>query len=52
MNFSFDLISDLHVESWPSFNWSDQVTSPYCVVAGDVARDRDVLVETLTVELL
>ena len=48
MNFSFDLISDLHVESWPDFDWSDQATSPYCVVAGDVARDRDVLIETLT----
>jgi Icc-related predicted phosphoesterase len=48
MVFSFDLISDLHVESWPNFDWSGQATSPYCVVAGDVARDRSALVETLT----
>lgn len=48
MIFSFDLISDLHVESWPTMDWSDQATSPYCVVAGDVARDREALVESLT----
>lgn len=47
MSFSFDLISDLHIESWPSFDWSDQPTSPYCVVAGDVARDPDLVAETL-----
>lgn len=47
MQFSFDLISDLHVESWNNFDWTDKPTSPYCVVAGDVARDRTLLVETL-----
>jgi hypothetical protein len=47
MSFSFDLISDLHVESWPVFDWSDQATSPYCVVAGDVARDPVLVAETL-----
>jgi len=39
MSFSFDLISDLHVETWNQFDWTDQATSPYCVIAGDVARD-------------
>lgn len=48
MPFSFDLISDLHVESWVDVDWGDLATSPYCVVAGDVARDRDTLVKTLT----
>jgi hypothetical protein len=48
MTFAFDLISDLHVETWPNFDWTGQPTSPYCVVAGDVARDRTVLVDTLT----
>ena len=48
MTFAFDLISDLHIESWPNFDWAGQPTAPYCVVAGDVARDRDVLIETLT----
>jgi predicted phosphodiesterase len=48
MRFVFDLISDLHVETWPNFDWSGQATSPCCIVAGDVARDRTILVETLT----
>lgn len=47
MNFSFDLISDLHVESWNEFDWTDQPTSPYCVVAGDVAQDPVTVAKTL-----
>ena len=47
MTFAFDLISDLHIETWDNFDWTGQATSPYCIVAGDVARDRTVLVETL-----
>jgi predicted phosphodiesterase len=47
MQFNFDLISDLHIETWDSFDWSGQATSPYCVVAGDVSRDRETLRETL-----
>ena len=47
MTVSFDLISDLHVETWDSFDWTGQATSPYCVVAGDVARNRDRLLEAL-----
>lgn len=47
--FAFDLISDLHVETWDKpFDWTDQPTAPYCVVAGDISRDKDVVVETLT----
>lgn len=48
MQFSFDLISDLHVETWPTFDWTYQATAPFCVVAGDVARDREILKQTLT----
>jgi hypothetical protein len=48
MTFAFDLISDLHVESWDSFDWTGQPTSPYCVVAGDVSRDHDLVLKTLT----
>lgn len=48
MQFNFDLISDLHVETWNDFNWAQQATSPYCVVAGDVCRDRELLRKTLT----
>jgi hypothetical protein len=48
MQFSFDLISDLHVDTWPEpFDWTGRATSPYCVVAGDVARDRALLIDTL-----
>jgi predicted phosphohydrolase len=37
----------LHVETWNSFDWTSQATSPYCVVAGDVCRDRNILIHTL-----
>lgn len=47
MTFTFDLISDLHVETWDNFDWSGQATSPYCVVAGDIARDHSLVVKTL-----
>jgi len=47
MTFAFDLISDLHVETWDTFDWAGQATSPYCVVAGDVARDRQRLLDAL-----
>jgi predicted phosphohydrolase len=47
MRFAFDLISDLHVETWPSSDWTGQATSPYCIVAGDVARDRSRLIDAL-----
>jgi predicted phosphodiesterase len=49
MKFAFDLISDLHLETWNSpFDWTSQATSPYCVVAGDVCRDRKLLIDSLT----
>jgi hypothetical protein len=47
MTFAFDLISDLHVETWDSFDWTDQPTSPYCVVAGDVGKDQRRVAKTL-----
>ena len=47
MRFAFDLISDLHVDTWGDLNWDGQATSPICVVAGDVARDRQLLLKTL-----
>ena len=47
MVFNFDLISDLHVETWPLTDWAGLPTSPYCVVAGDVARDRAMVIDTL-----
>lgn len=48
MQISFDLISDLHVDTWPEpFNWTGMATSVIAVVAGDVCRDRNMLVPTL-----
>ena len=47
MQFAFDLISDLHVETWDPFDWYGQATSPVCVIAGDVCRDRPTLLKTL-----
>ncbi len=40
MSMAFDLISDLHLETWPGeFDWTSQPTSPVCVVAGDISSD-------------
>lgn len=47
MTLTFDLISDLHVETWSEFDWTACATSPICVLAGDVARDPDILQGTL-----
>jgi predicted phosphodiesterase len=47
MQMHFDLISDLHIETWPDFDWTGQPTSPYCVVAGDVAQDSKLVYHTL-----
>jgi hypothetical protein len=47
MTFSFDLISDLHVETWDQFDWTGQPSSPYCIVAGDISRDRKLVIDTL-----
>lgn len=46
MTLSFDLISDLHLDN-KNFNWEGQATSRMCIVAGDVAQDRDVLIKAL-----
>jgi predicted phosphohydrolase len=47
MQFNFDLISDLHLGPHETFDWTDQATSPVCVVAGDISRDIEVTKETL-----
>lgn len=48
MQVSFDLISDLHIETWPEpFDWTGMATSVIAVVAGDVSRDRNLVVKTL-----
>lgn len=48
MQISFDLISDLHIETWDTpLDMDGQQTSVFCVVAGDISRDRDIVIETL-----
>ena len=47
MTFTFDLISDLHVDAWPAVDWSVMPTSPVCVVAGNISCDRRLVLETL-----
>ena len=48
MSFSFDLISDLHLETWNKrFDWEGQPTSQICVVAGDISRDRALVIDAL-----
>jgi predicted phosphodiesterase len=47
MQFAFDLISDLHIETWGAFDWTGQATSPVCIIAGDVCQDQALLLKTL-----
>jgi len=46
MAIEFDLISDLHLVD-NDFDWSGQATSGFCLVLGDIALDRKILVETM-----
>jgi predicted phosphodiesterase len=49
MDVTFDLISDLHIDTWEEqFTWEGKPTSLYAVVAGDVTRDRSLLRPALT----
>ena len=47
MQFTFDLISDLHLGPTDTFDWTGLATSPVCVVAGDIATDVEIVRETL-----
>lgn len=48
MNVAFDLISDLHLETWGDhFSFTGLATSPYCIVAGDIAQDRQLVLTAL-----
>lgn len=41
--FSVDLISDLNLESLDGFDWDGKATSLFCVVAGNLSDDLDVI---------
>jgi predicted phosphohydrolase len=47
MQFTFDLISDLHLAAKDTFDWTGLATSPVCIVAGDIAMDVEIVKETL-----
>jgi hypothetical protein len=47
MTTNFDLISDLHLESSSGFSWAHKATSLFCIVAGNVSRDHDVVFDIL-----
>lgn len=40
MSLTFDLISDLHVDTHKEFSWEGQPTSTVAIVAGDMGADR------------
>ncbi len=46
-SISFDLISDLHLTTMDSFTWEGKATSLFCIVAGNIASDHDVLFDFL-----
>jgi predicted phosphodiesterase len=49
MKVAFDLISDLHLDTWDEpFDWNNRATSPYCIVAGDIAEDKKLVYDALT----
>lgn len=49
MQFAFDLISDLHPETWNQhIDFTHRATSLHCVVAGDVSTDRGQVVQMLS----
>jgi hypothetical protein len=46
-NFCVDLISDLNLSETDTFDWEGKATSLFCVVAGNISDDLDVLRKTL-----
>jgi len=43
----FDLISDLNLNNQDSFNWEGKATSLYCIIAGNLSDDLQVIREAL-----
>lgn len=48
MNISFDVISDLRLTEESKFHWEDNVTSLFCIVAGNLSDDIKIIQKTLT----
>jgi len=46
-SIGFDLISDLNLNAYDSFNWEGKATSLYCIIAGNISDDLGVIRQTL-----
>lgn len=46
-HIGFDIISDLNLKSIDDFNWDDKATSLYCIIAGNVSADLNILLKVL-----
>lgn len=47
MKLNFDLISDLYLTTVEGFTWEDKATSLFCIIAGNISKDHQVLFEFL-----
>lgn len=47
MNINFDIISDLRLDSIKDINWEHKATSLFCLVAGNVSSNHDVVFDFL-----
>lgn len=47
MDLSVDLISDLNLDRFTQFDWTGKPTSLFCIVAGNISSDLDVVKEVL-----
>ncbi len=45
MSLNFDLISDLYLSSMKNVSWKNKITSPFCIIAGNVTSDHNILYE-------
>lgn len=48
MQASFDIISDLNLTAEDSFSWDGKATSLYCIIPGNISKDKSVVQATLT----
>lgn len=47
MTINFDVISDLYLESMEGFSWEGKATSLFCIIAGNISSNHDVLFDFL-----
>lgn len=47
MTIGFDVISDLNLSAGETLDWTDKVTSLFCIIPGNISNDITVLYQTL-----